>query len=300
MDELGCHYVGSFGLLKSCHRRSPNPISDFDGLDPNWYSSLFPNCVIHVCPQALPNFVKKVLPAISVPFKLLTNNSDKTLPDDYMAESNTIIENPNLVKWFSQNWVGNHPKVERIPIGIDYHSLRPSAKPKYAWSPPEQTSWGIKKPAIEQERELIFIKQSASSRILKAYANFQFLMWTRYGKIDRQDALEKVPKDLVFYEQAKTTRDICWKNMVQCAFVLSPHGNGLDCHRTWETLCLGCIPIVKTSGLDPLFAGLPVWIVQSWTDVTEENMRLKLAEFTSRPFAFEKLTLGYWQSKIFA
>jgi len=166
MDELGCNYVGSFALLKSCHRRSPTPISDFEGLDPNWYSSLFPNCVVHVCPQALPNFVKKVLPAISVPFKLLTNNSDKTLPDDYMSESNAILAHPNLLKWFSQNWVGNHPKVERIPIGIDYHSLRPSAKQKYAWSPPEQTSWGIKKPAIDQERELISIKQSASSRML--------------------------------------------------------------------------------------------------------------------------------------
>lgn len=300
MDELACNYVGSFGLLKSCHRRSPTPISDFDGLDPNWYLDLFPNCVIHVCPQALQNFVKKVLPYISVPFKLLTNNSDVTLPNDYVSESNVILSNPKLVKWFSQNWVGKHSKVERIPIGIDYHSLRPSSKAKYAWSVPEQTSWGLKKMAIEQERQLMSIKNSSSHEELKAYANFQFLMWTRYGKIDRKDAIEQVPKELVFYEPAKTTRDVCWKNMGQCAFVLSPHGNGLDCHRTWEALCLGCIPIVKTSGLDPLFVDLPVWIVQSWSDVTEESMRLKLAEFMSRPFAFEKLTLGYWQSKIFA
>ena len=300
MDELACNYVGSFGLLKSCHRRSPTPISDFDGLDPNLYLDLFPNCVIHVCPQALQNFVKKVLPYISVPFKLLTNNSDVTLPNDYVSESNVILSNSKLVKWFSQNWVGTHSKVERIPIGIDYHSLRPSSKAKYAWSVPEQTSWGLKKMAIEQERQLMYIKNSSSHTELKAYANFQFLMWTRYGKIDRKDAIEQVPKELVFYEPAKTTRDVCWKNMGQCAFVLSPHGNGLDCHRTWEALCLGCIPIVKTSGLDPLFVDLPVWIVQSWSDVTEESMRLKLAEFSSRPFAFEKLTLGYWQSKIFA
>jgi hypothetical protein len=300
MEELACNYVGSFGLLKSCHRRSPTPISDFDGLDPNWYLDLFPNCVVHVCPQALPNFVKKVLPSISVPFKLLTNNSDVTLPNDYVSECNVILSNSKLVKWFSQNWVGNHSKVERIPIGIDYHTLRPSSKPKYAWSVPEQMSWGLKKMAIEQERQLMSIKNSSTHTELKAYANFQFLMWTRYGKIDRKDAIEQVPKELVFYEPVKTTRDVCWKNMGKCAFVLSPHGNGLDCHRTWEALCLGCIPIVKTSGLDSLFADLPVWIVQSWSDVTEENMRLKLAEFMARPFAFEKLTLGYWQSKIFA
>ena len=88
--------------------------------------------------------------------------------------------------------------------------------------------------------------------------------------------------------------------MVKHAFVLSPHGNGLDCHRTWEALCLGCIPIIKTSGLDQLFEGLPVWIVQDWTDVTETNMRSKIEEFRNRTFQYEKLTLGYWQSKIAA
>ena len=30
-------------------------------------------------------------------------------------------------------------------------------------------------------------------------------------------------------------------------FALSPEGNGIDCHRTWECLYLGVIPIVKKS-----------------------------------------------------
>ena len=52
-------------------------------------------------------------------------------------------------------------------------------------------------------------------------------------------------------------------------FCLSPHGNGLDCHRTWEAIALGCIPVVKTSPLDRLFSGLPVLIVNSWSDLNE-------------------------------
>jgi hypothetical protein len=301
MDELACSFVGSFGLLKSVSHRSPIPISDFDGLDPNWYSSLYSGCVLHVCPQALPSFVSKVLPSISVPFKLLTNNSDKTLPTDYSAECSTILGNPLLIKWFSQNWETEHEKVERIPIGMDYHSLKPSGKPRFTWSQPEKGSWGIKKIASEQENDLLSLKYSSphfSHKQLKAYANFQFLMWTRYGKIDRKDALEKVPKHLVFYEPVKTTRDVCWRNMASCAFVLSPQGNGLDCHRTWEALCMGCIPIVKSCGLNPLFDDLPVWIVNDWTEVTEENMRKVLEDFKSKSFNYEKLTLKYWQTKI--
>jgi hypothetical protein len=89
-------------------------------------------------------------------------------------------------------------------------------------------------------------------------------------------------------------------NMIDYAFVVSPHGNGLDCHRTWEALCLGCIPIVKTSGLDPLFEDLPVWIVNSWSDVTEENMKAKINEFRERTFRYERLELSYWRDRIYS
>ena len=45
---------------------------------------------------------------------------------------------------------------------------------------------------------------------------------------------------------------------------MSPQGNGLDCHRTWEALILKTIPIVRTSSLDPLYEGLPVVVVHEW------------------------------------
>lgn len=305
MDELMCQYVGSHGLLKTTTHRAPIPSSDFGGLDPNWYLNLFDGAILHVCTQALPTFVQKVLPTITVKFKLLTNNSDATLPDDYPVESNTLLNHPLLIHWFSQNWTGNHEKVTQIPIGLDYHSMRPTRGPpvKLSWLhvQPEMNKygWGINKHPTQQEHDLLRTRASAPpfwNREVKAYANFQFVMWTRYGKEDRKRALEIVPKSLVYYQPFKTTRDVCWNNMVKHAFVLSPQGNGIDCHRTWEALCLGCIPIVKTSGLNSLFQGLPVWIVHDWTDVTETNMRIKIQEFQNRVFQYEKLTLRYWQN----
>jgi hypothetical protein len=293
MDETRCRYVGSFALLKSTTHRSPIPVSDFGGLNPLWYSNLFPGCVLHVCPQALSEFVK-ILPQINVPFKLLTNNSDWTIPDDF-KDSNVILNNPFLIKWFAQNCIGTHEKLINIPIGLDYHSMRPSGKKKMLWEQPEKHAWGIKKYATEQESELVsFNKTPFWNREHKAYANFQFMMWTRYGS-DRKDALEKVPKDLVYYEPIKTTRYNCWNNMSKYTFVISPWGNGLDCHRTWEALCIGCIPIVK-SGLNSLFDDLPVWIVSDWSEVTQENMVKKVEEFKTKPFNYEKLTLAYWRN----
>jgi len=111
-------------------------------------------------------------------------------------------------------------------------------------------------------------------------------------------AKELIPSDLVDYETCRVDRETTWKNQSQYAFVISPHGNGLDCHRTWEALCLGCIPILRTSPLNALYDELPVYIVQDWSDVTEENLRRILNEFSQRKFDLNRLTLKYWMDKI--
>lgn len=302
-NELNCTCVGSFGLLKSCNRHAAIPISDFDGLSPSTYTDINEdNLVLHVCPQALSNFVMKILPTLTRPFVLLTNNSDWTIPDDVSKEAEILLTHPLLTHWFAQNCVLDDPKLTRIPIGLDYHTLAPKQKPIFLWSKPETHPWGVKVPPIEQEHSLLLKKQFSlpfQLRDLKAYANFQFLMTTRYGKADRVECLNTVPKELVFYEPKKCIRDTCWSNMVKYAFVLSPQGNGMDCHRTWEALCLGCIPIIKTSGLDPLFEELPVWIVKDWSEVTLENMKQIIEEYKDKPFNYEKLTLKYWQKEIY-
>lgn len=48
-------------------------------------------------------------------------------------------------------------------------------------------------------------------------------------------------------------------------YVLSPRGNGLDCHRTWEAIYLGAIPVVTRGTLtSDLTDGLPVLVVDNW------------------------------------
>ena len=119
----------------------------------------------------------------------------------------------------------------------------------------------------------------------KCYSNFHFLINSQ----DRKDALNQVPKKLVFYEPNKLRRLHSWINMINYRFVLSPHGNGLDCHRTWEALILGCIPIVRTSALDPMYDGLPVLIVKNWSDITQD-----LLDTFNPQTNLEKLNTIYW------
>ncbi len=86
------------------------------------------------------------------------------------------------------------------------------------------------------------------------------------------------------------------------AFEVSPRGKGLDCFRTWESLFLGTIPIVKTSTLDPLYLdeGFPVVIVELYREVTAKNLSRWRDCFADKftPDMIERLTNDYWLGRI--
>lgn len=85
---------------------------------------------------------------------------------------------------------------------------------------------------------------------------------------------------------------------------LSPRGNGLDCHRTWEALYLDAIPIVWHSTLDSLYVNLPIIIIHDWKEINEEFLRKKLNEIARNKlqqpsiYQYEKLRNIFWHRLI--
>jgi len=60
------------------------------------------------------------------------------------------------------------------------------------------------------------------------------------------------------------------KSLRETLFVLSPPGNGLDCHRTWEAVYLGAVPVVLRSSFAPsLLERAPILAVDKWDDVLD-------------------------------
>lgn len=60
------------------------------------------------------------------------------------------------------------------------------------------------------------------------------------------------------------------KLMRKTMFVPSPAGNGIDCHRTWEALYLGAVPVVLRS---EYFGerNWPVLVVDSWSELLDKK-----------------------------
>jgi len=235
---------------------------------------------VYIHPTALNNFIQNYLPQIQFPFVLVSGDSDTTVPSDVRAAANYILAHPLLLRWYSQNCTEPSDKLRQLPIGLDFHTMAE-----------RDHEWGSKQDLQTQEGSLRAVRALNSSKAPICYSNFHFLLHTRYAQ-DRRDAMIKIPRHLIFFEPRKIQRLTSWINMTRYKYIVSPHGNGLDCHRTWEALALGCVPIIKTSPLDPMFAGLPVLIVKDWSDINENLLN------TFQPGTAEKLELSYWVNLI--
>jgi len=298
MENL-CYFVSSRGLLKSCTFHSLNPKSSCNN---NYLylgymlasGKMFHGMSIYVCSDLLRFFVSKILPKIQYKFVLLSGDSDLNVPKEALtgSEFNNLTQNSYLLKWFTQNTqFQDHPKIIQLPIGLDYHTI--SNNPNSSWV----TLGEGTKPRF-QEEILMNLRQQMKpfyERIPKIYVNFSTTS-DRFKQ--RENAFKQIHNDLLAINQKFIKRTETWKNITNYSFVLSPFGNGMDCHRTWEALCLGAIPIVCAPNFRKMFEGLPVLIVSDWSQITRELLDSTIEEFKTRQFNYEKLTLQYWKNKI--
>jgi hypothetical protein len=231
------------------------------------------------------------LPQIRTRFILLSGDSDDKIPVESLSshDFDRLIADSRLIVWFSQNLVYSpkqYPKIQFLPIGLDYHTMTNC-----------DSSWGPKTSPKHQE-ELLF----AVAKKLRPLCERKPIAYTTYHfaihRGSRQQAFDQIPKDLVYYEPNHTSRLMSWNRQIEYAFVVSPPGEGLDCHRSWEALCLGCIPIMISTPLDYMFEDLPVLIVKSWSDVTRELLDKTIAEYGMKEWCLDKLQLKYWVDKI--
>jgi hypothetical protein len=293
MTENNNIFVSSRGILKSCDFYSLTPYSSITQLLnylPLENIKTIKNPSIYICTSAILHFINSMLPLIDFSFILVSGDCDETIPQEILNNIDflKLVNDKRLIHWFCQNMTIDHRKITRIPIGLDYHTL--TVRPL----------WGPLSSSDHQEKMLLMIKDKSLpfwNRNIKCYANFHFTMDTKLG-YDRKDAVKAMNKELIYYEEKPVSRLITWNKQKDYAFVICPHGGGLDCHRNWEALCLGCIPIVKTSSIDNLYNDLPVLIVKEWQVITNELLNDTISTFKAKiennEFNIEKLKLSYW------
>jgi len=243
---------------------------------------------IYVSSDQIVIFTNEVLGQLTKPFILVSGDSDLPINLSTLGSSLDILLNsPLLVIWFAQNRDFDHPKLRSLPIGINIHNQ---------WTNPLQWGGGFILPAF-QELQLRTIAESAKpfvEREAKAFCNWHFSL----DRADRRECAEILDRSVCYFQEQPIPMADTWELQSQFQFVLSPHGAGLDCHRTWEALLLGCIPIIKKAKMNDLFEDLPFIEVEDWGQINQAFLDDAKKQLSQKTFNQEKLLMRYWKKQI--
>lgn len=224
-----------------------------------------------------PRFFDELHSKINAEYILITHNSDlspiylKAIDHPWLGyDFSQYLDDPKLIVWFAQNIDYTHPKLKPLPIGVSNN----------------YNKHGKVELFFNAVRDLPNFK----SRANKIYLNFTL---STNGNV-RQVALNFFKDKSYGYLADVKAPELYLEDLKHFNYVLSPEGNGVDCHRTWEALLMGCIPIVKHSIIDSLFEDLPVILVNDWHEVTEELLKNYAEEMTQKNYKNEKVYADYW------
>ena len=182
----------------------------------------------------------------------------------------------NVTRWFSQNADVEHSKVEGLPIGM------------------ANTLW--------DHGKFSRLRKVMRTKVQKTGLAYLCLDVGSYRQ-HREKVYEIcAAKKFITLRGGQTRIPIndYIREMASHRFTLSPRGNGIDCHRTWEALHLGSIPVVERSLAMRYFEELPILYVDDFTQVDEALLERAEKTLAPKKKNLEMITFGYWKKRILA
>lgn len=198
-------------------------------------------------------------------FTLVTHNSDLSIDEQKIPN--------NIHRWFAQNLNYSHPKLFPLPIGL------------------ENTHWA---PYKTQE---MFRTPDVNTRLVKSFVQLNINTHP-----ERKQLIKSIDNRVTDFHVGANGNFQHYKsfifNLKKYAFCVCPRGNGIDTHRVWEALYMGCIPICKPYLAHMFNDTLPILFVNEWSDITTDLLTEAYHSVDNRFFDSDLLKISYWQRKI--
>lgn len=192
----------------------------------------------------------KILSTFLNPFSLILHNNDY----NFKEKDLNLLSIPNCQKIYTQNCTVTHPNVVPLPIGI--------ANSCWPWG--DLNVWNKVK-VIEKKENFIY---------------FNFTIEGGCRDVKRPSCFNRISKLGIPWQDTKDYETYL-KDLSTYKFCISPEGNGIDCHRTWEALYLKVIPIVDRNSTTEFFSKIfPMVLVDNWDTFEIGSLDLVYADTT--------------------
>tara|TARA_B110001469_G_scaffold57318_1_gene55106 strand:- start:869 stop:1813 length:945 start_codon:yes stop_codon:yes gene_type:complete len=241
------------------------------------------------------NTLKNILDKLDTQVILLFIDHNTQSLDLSNNNYHLLADHKNVIHIFSENWYDKpHPRVTQIPIGISYKDIYI----KHLHNKLEEIEYTM---IDNQDKPLRVLCNSHKKTYSKPMSGYR----------DDRQVMINMLQDSPIVDFCNDKHDFSgdsivntWKKHKDYAFELSPSGNGLDCHRTYEAIILNTIPIVRSNTLDPIYKehDLPVVIVDEWSEVTPENLQIwhDKHKHNFGNLTKDKMKINYWKELIYS
>lgn len=181
-------------------------------------------------------------------FNIITHNSDRSFTEHYAKELKGKVN-----KVYSQNCLLNSDEVfHQIPIGfVDVKNKHLHAKEN------DNTNF---------HDFLLQIENKNLDKRILCYINFKL----ENNPSARMPCLNHFNGKTWAYIKSNVETHKFYEQISMSKYIPCPAGSGIDTHRVYESILLNSIPIVVSSPLNELYRKLPVLIVDSWNNITQE------------------------------
>jgi hypothetical protein len=83
---------------------------------------------------------------------------------------------------------------------------------------------------------------------------------------------------------------VFYRSISNSQFVISPEGNGIDCHRTYEALLAGCVPIVEDNPLiREKYKGMPVIYTKDYSDIKPDILKQQWEKMLDTTYDYSRM-----------
>jgi len=109
--------------------------------------------------------------------------------------------------------------------------------------------------------------------------------------ITRRSIVETLKRNSIYNRMTHYTN--YFKSLPNYKFIISPEGNGIDCHRHYEALIAGCIPIMEDNELiRNKYKDMPILYTKDYSEITEDYLLSMYNTMMKTSYDFSKLFLN--------
>ena len=223
-----------------------------------------------------------------------------TIENDVLFERDNWVDHNKILKWVCWNKPSNNTKYISLPIGINHYRNEKSLKSVLNDYIPFEKN--------KKEKYLLCNWNNATNKelrepLMEHCKTLSFCDCTEYKFAENKKTMESNIEGEITYD---ITDPEFYVNLSKYKMVLSPLGTGFDCHRTWEALYLGVVPIVfNPCTINEMFTDLPVIFINNintefnkkWLDKKYKKIRYKYKDWLNNPLSLKKLNGSWWLNK---